>query len=176
MGRYARNLHTARATRVDGPTAPKARWWVTFVALVVVVAVAMGTITVLEQRRAQDWETVLRAYVRDQPGTKAVTVLATAKAVNPAAFAAEMGEPDRGSSGIWAGVDLTYPPTDVYCAILDRGGTHQLVFVTRHSDGLYRTGWIVHRGPIMLTPADFAEQTEALGCALQRQQPENQTP
>jgi hypothetical protein len=136
-----------------------------------VLVFALGFIVGLEVQRGPDWRLELEAYVAQQPPSEAITVQRVVRAHRPRAFS-----PTMGRARPTEGLTPSGPARAVRCALLERrrpssgGGepetVRQVVFLVRHSDALYRVGWLAYTGP----EEPFAEGLEAdlarLGCDL----------
>lgn len=67
---------------------------------------------------------------------------------------------------------VPYPPTEIWCAVLDPGqggsgpshGASRVIFVARHQD-LYNAAWIVHEAEELPLSRDLLADLAELGCA-----------
>jgi len=141
---------------------------------------AVTTVLALEARRVPDWESELNSYIaRSRLPSETVTVVAQVEASRPWNFSPAMGRAMANESGWpWGSGELPppYPPTAVWCVLLERGRKlatgeageplRQVIFVSYHSDGLFRAGWLTHEGPQEVFTPELAAHLDAIGCDL----------
>jgi hypothetical protein len=117
--------------------------------------VTLVPLAILESRRTPDWLYELSRYLANTGSSvEAIRLAEMAEAQHPEQFAAQMliaapvGWP-------WQGIDRIPPPEKVRCIRIEGqgragwGSTGQAIterlLVGYHSDGLWHTGWLVHR-------------------------------
>jgi hypothetical protein len=141
---------------------------------------AVVTVLALEARRTPDWETELNSYMaRSRAPGETITVLAQVEASRPWNFSPAMGRALANESGWpWGTGELPppYPPAAVRCVLLERDRKfatgqagdllRQVIFVSYHSDGLFRVGWLTHEGPQDVFTPELAANLAAIGCDL----------
>ena len=141
---------------------------------------AVITVLALEARRVPDWESELNSYIaRSRLPNETITVLAQVEASRPRNFSPAMGRAMANESGWpWGNGELPppYPPTAVRCVLLERErkptlgepgeSIRQVIFVSYHSDGLWRAGWLTHLGPQEVFTPELTANLEAIGCDL----------
>ena len=139
-----------------------------------VVAVAVGAFVMLETRRGPDWRMALDDYVaQSAQQSEVITMQSVAEASKPWEFNEAMGRAVR-NNWRWGIAKLPYPPQAVKCVLLERirvstaqlekEPSQQVVFVGYHTDGLYRTGWVVHEGSEEPFPQELKEDLATIGC------------
>lgn len=141
-------------------------------ALVVLVVLGVA-LHRLEARRIPDWQIELDKYIASRwPAQANVRVRSVAVAREPWNVRRSMGHPVS-SDGMWESVRLPFPPARVICVLLERDErtpvqteVYQVVLVCRHSDGLWKHGWVVHEGFGEPFSQALQEQMSALGCDL----------
>ena len=145
-----------------------------------VLAGAVITLLAFEARRVPDWENELNSYIaRSRLAGETITVLAQVGASRPGKFSPAMGRALANESGWpWGNDELPppYPPSAVRCVLLERerkfttGETgeplRQVIFVSYHSDGLWRAGWLTHEGPQEVFTPELMANLDAIGCDL----------
>jgi hypothetical protein len=145
-------------------------------AVLAVIVVALGVAFIaLETRRVPDRQVKLDAYLAGPAAAPGTWVIRSwDRASRPWNFYEGMGR-IVSDDGVWRGIDRPYPPRDVVCALVERGGntwspsrsTQQLLFVAYYDDRLYRHGWVVYRVPgDGLTQAE-RRNLDAIGCELE---------
>ena len=140
---------------------------------------AVITVLAFEARRTPDWENELNSYIaRSRAPGETITILAQVEASRPRNFSPAMGRAMAYGSGLPWGIGEvpSYPPTAVHCVLLERerklatGETgepiRQVIFITSHSDQLFRVGWLTHEGPQEPFTPELATHLNAIGCAL----------
>lgn len=141
--------------------------------VLVLVAVFIA-VAALETERVSDWERALSNYLTQSRSSGFVKLRATTPANKPWNFTETMGTPVHGGWP-WGIEELPYPPTAVQCVLVERihrldanttTQTQQLIFVARHSDKLWRIGWLVHKGPTAPFSPQTAELLAAIDCEL----------
>jgi hypothetical protein len=149
--------------------------WRRIIALAVPLAAllfAVGFFVFLEVRREPDWRLELREYlVQHTSPSETVRTQAVARARKPWNFTAAMGTPEPGD---W--IIPSFPPQAVRCVLLVRshrsasGGQdeslRQVVFLVRHSDALYRVGWLAYEGPEEPFGPELIADLASIGCDL----------
>ncbi len=141
---------------------------------------AVTTVLAFEARRTPDWENELNSYIAGSraPG-ETITILAQVEASRPRNFTPAMGTARANESGWpWGMSELPppYPPTAVHCVLLERvrksatgeagEALRQVIFVSYHSDQLFRIGWLTHEGPQEPFTPELATNLDAIGCDL----------
>ena len=146
----------------------------------VVLVGAVTTVLALEARRVPDWQTELNGYIaRSRLPGETITVLAEVEASRPRNFSPAMGRALANESGWpWGNGQLPppYPPTAVRCVLLERErrptleepaeSIRQVIYVSYHSDGLWRIGWLTHEGPQGVFTPELIANLDAIGCDL----------
>jgi len=143
--------------------------------LVLLIFVVL-TLAVLERRRGPDWQRELHEYIaRSSSPSETITVQSVVEAREPWNFREAMGEAVR-DDWRWTVTELPFPPLGVQCVLLERarGATtgaqehrlRQVVFVGYHTDGLYRVGWVVHKGPQEPFARELHADLAMIGCEL----------
>ncbi len=141
---------------------------------------AVITVLALEARRTPDWESELNSYIaRSRAPGETVTVLAQVEASRPWNFSPVMGKAMANGSGwSWETIESPppYPPTAVHCVLLERvrksatgeagEALRQVIFVSYHSDQLFRAGWLTHEGPQEPFTPELIAHLDAIGCDL----------
>jgi hypothetical protein len=141
---------------------------------------AVITVLALEARRVPDWESELNSYIaRSQVPGETITVLAQVEASQPRNFSPAMGKAVANKNGWpWGSGELPppYPPTAVRCVLLERDRSlaageageplRQVIFISYHSDGLWRAGWLTHEGPQGVFTPELIAHLDAIGCDL----------
>ena len=141
---------------------------------------AVTTVLALEARRVPDWESELNSYIaRSRAPGETITVLAQVEASRPRNFSPAMGRAMANGSGWqWETIESPppYPPTAVHCVLLERvrkfaageagESLRQVIFVSYHSDGLWRAGWLTHEGSQEVFTPELKANLEAIGCDL----------
>ena len=140
---------------------------------------AVITVLALEARRVPDWQSELNSYIaRSRLPNETITVLAEVEASRPWNFGPAMGRAVANENGWpWGNGELPpYPPTAVRCVFLERErkptlgesgeSIRQVIFITYHSDGLWRVGWLTHEGPQEVFTPELAANLDAIGCDL----------
>ncbi len=141
---------------------------------------AVITVLALEARRVPDWETELDSYItRSRLPGETITVLAEVEASRPWKFSSAMGKAIANERGWpWGNNELPppYPPTAVRCVLLERErkptsgepgeSIRQVIFVSYHSDGLWRVGWLTHEGPQEAFTPELRANLDTIGCDL----------
>ena len=141
---------------------------------------AVITVLTLEARRVPDWQSELNSYIaRSRSPGETITVLAQVEASRPWGFGPAMGRAIASENGWpWGDSELPppYPPTAVRCVLLERGRKlatgeageplRQVIFVSYHSDGLWRAGWLTHEGPLEAFTPELIANLDAIGCDL----------
>jgi hypothetical protein len=141
---------------------------------------AVITVLAFEARRTPDWKTELNSYIaRSRAPGETITVLAQVEASRPWNFSPAMGRAMANEGGWpWGNGELPppYPPTAVRCVLLERErkatlgepgeSLRQVIFVSYHSDGLWRAGWLTHEGPQEAFTPELATHLNAIGCDL----------
>jgi len=149
--------------------------WRKAVAVAVPLAVlflALGFIVGLEAQRGPNWRLELDAYIADHRApSEMVTVEAVTRARSPWNFTSDMGVAEGD-----AGLDRTFPPQAVRCALLVRmwpsgrgaevASVRQVVFLARHSDALYHVEWVAYEGPQEPFGPELRAHLALLGCDL----------
>lgn len=144
---------------------------------VVILVTLLTTVLAWEAERTPDWEIALNHYLIESRGLQEATrVERVVTARQPWHFTEDMGYPSLGDGWSWATADIPFPPRQMQCVLLERihkenietaaVSTRQVIFVTKHSDTLWRIGWLVHAGPREPFPLELMTQLEALGCDL----------
>lgn len=135
----------------------------------------VGGLIIAESGRPAAWQVELNAYLArsNTSSTGEMAVRSVARANKPWNFGPDMGYAVVGG-GAWSGIDLPYPPEEVWCVLLKRGGVstagsgeeipYQAVFVSFHSDRLWRQGWVVHKGLGNPFAPAFSECLSTIGC------------
>ena len=145
-----------------------------------VLAGAVITVLALEARRTPDWESELNSTIaRSRLPGETITVLAQVEASRPWNFSPAMGKAMANGSGwLWGTIESPppYPPTAVHCVLLERvrkfaageagESLRQVIFVSYHSDELFRVGWLTHEGPQEPFTPELTANLEAIGCDL----------
>ena len=136
-----------------------------------VVFFVLGFVVGMEFQRGPNWRLELDEYVEDRRlPEEIVWVEEVRRARRPQDFTPGMGLPADEADLV-----PTFPPRAVRCVVLrwmmpmDDGapqGRSQVVFVVRHSDGLYRVGWRVYEGPEPPFEAAARADLERIGCGL----------
>ncbi len=141
---------------------------------------AVITVLTLEARRVPDWRSELNSYIaRSRLPDETIAVLAAVEARRPWNFSPAMGRALANESGWpWGNGQLPppYPPTAVHCVLLERirkfatgeasESLRQVIFVSYHSDELFRAGWLTHEGPQELFTPELMTNLDAIGCDL----------
>ncbi len=141
---------------------------------------AVLTVLALEARRTPDWESELNSYIaRSRVPGETITILAQVEASRPRNFSPAMGRAMVNESGwTWGTIESPppYPPTAVHCVLLERDrklateeageSLRQVIFVSYHSDGLFRVGWLTHEGPQEPFTPELIAHLDAIGCDL----------
>jgi hypothetical protein len=141
---------------------------------------AVITVLALEARRVPDWESELNSYIaRSRLPGETITVLAQVEVSRPWNFSPAMGRAIANESGWpWGNGELPppYPPTAVRCVLLEHERKlatgeaaeplRQVIFVSYHSDGLWRAGWLTHEGPQDAFTPELMANLDAIGCDL----------
>jgi hypothetical protein len=131
--------------------------------LAAVLAILAVVFALLEATRTPDWEIALRDYLARDAAREIVCRVAPAS--RPWHFTPQMGRAVI-QDWTWEGIALPYPPERAICVLATGGGRARLLFVCYHSDNLWRSGWVVHKGPESpFTPAD-REILRQIGCDL----------
>ena len=139
---------------------------------------AVITVLTLEARRVPDWQSELNSYIaRSRVPGETITVLAQVEASRPWSFSPAMGRAIANENGWpWGDSELPppYPPTAVRCVLLERDRKlatgeagdplRQVIFVSYHSDNLWRVGWLTHEGPREVFTPELAANLDAIGC------------
>ena len=135
----------------------------------------IGGLIIAESGRPAAWQVELNAYLArsNTPPTGGMAVRSVVRANKPWNFGPDMGYAVVGG-GAWSGIDLPYPPEEVWCVLLKRSEVstagsgeeipYQVVFVSFHSDRLWRQGWVVHKGLGNPFAPAFSECLSAIGC------------
>ncbi len=141
---------------------------------------AVTTVLALEARRTPDWESELNSYIaRSRAPGETITILAQVEASRPRNFTPAMGRalPNEGGWP-WGMGELPppYPSTAVHCVLLERvrksatgeagEALRQVIFVSYHSDELFRIGWLTHEGPQEPFTPELIANLDAIGCDL----------
>ena len=139
------------------------------VALIVAAAAALAW---AEARRTPDWQIALQGYMQERlDAEQQWVVLDTATARSPEAFAPHMAQPVV-LEWTWEGIEIPYPPRSVICVLFAPAGSSsekshaRVLFVSHHSDNLWRQGWIVHEGPQSPLAPHVQETLSLLDCGL----------
>jgi hypothetical protein len=149
--------------------------WRKIIALAVPLAVlvfAVGFFVALEQLRGPNWRLELDEYLAQHtPPSETVRIRDVTRARKPWNFSATMGTPEPGD---W--IIPSFPPQAVRCVLLVRshrsasGGQdeslRQVVFLVRHSDALYRVGWLAYEGPEEPFGPELIADLASIGCDL----------
>jgi hypothetical protein len=146
--------------------------------LLVLLATATTAVG-LERQRTPDWQSELdRYFAVNEDVAAAYHIESVALAGEPWNFHEGMGTTWRDPEKIlWLIDQLPYPPESLYCILLAPNASsglegkiepaRRVFYVGRHSDKMWRDGWLVHEGPSEVD-SDFATDLASLGCDLTR--------
>ena len=143
--------------------------------LAVLIVVVMAFV-MLETQRGPDWSIELDEYIAHSAlPSETITMQSVVEASKPWNFSEAMGEAVR-DDWRWMIDKLPFPPQAVQCVLLERSRRpttgaeeelrRQVVFVGYHTDGLYRVGWLVHKGVEEPFTQEMVGHLAMIGCDL----------
>ena len=150
-----------------------------FLSMAAVLAALIVVFGALERRYTPAWRVALMAYMEQGAAPSMpdqITVQMVDRASNPQNFRPHMGRPVP-LDWQWTSVELPWPPEDLWCVLVKRGGdgrgrtgeskAHSVLFVGRHTDLLWRDGWVVHEGLAAPFTPQLEQDLSSLGCDLE---------
>lgn len=145
--------------------------------LVLALLCTATAVVALERQRTPDWQSALNQYLeQNQFAGDGRQLLKAVRATAPGNFQEGIAPPWRDAAAWQWHIDqLPYPPDQLYCLFLQSSApetvgeepARQLLYVSHHSDKLYRVGWLVHEGPVEPFPPEYTGTLSILGCDLE---------
>jgi hypothetical protein len=153
--------------------------WIRILALgvpFVVLSLAIGVITALEERRGPDWLLELEDYVATRSaGQETAVIRSVATAKKPQNFKQEMGQAVA-SDWAWESAPPSFPAVTVQCVLLEwsrkpHNGrhdeiVHEIVFLAYHSDALHHVGWLAYLGAREPFSGELFSHLQSIECDL----------
>lgn len=142
-----------------------------FTAVLLVVLIPLG---LFESRRTPDWQSRLSQYLETSGvSMKDIQLVEVAEAQRPGQFAVQMLQAVR-TSWAWQGIDRIPLPETVRCIRIERQGQAgqgiarpsigKYLLIGYHSDGLWRSGWLVHEFREGVSEGEQQVLLAKLGC------------
>ena len=140
----------------------------TLLAIVLIVVIVVSA--ALEAQRPVDWQVTLEAYLAHSVPPARASIYAAVQAGHPWAFSRDMGHVVF-QDWRWDGWEAPFPPEEVWCVLLARQprgeAGYDFLFMTYHSDNLWRYGWLVHERPDHWPDQALPETLIKIGCNLE---------